>query len=275
MESRQDSTARDRARLLDELTGIASRAAAAILSVPSPGATQRSKPDQSPVTAADAASEALILEALARLLPGVPVISEEACAHGTPEAPGGTFVLVDPLDGTRELLAGEREYAINIALIENGAPALGLIAAPALSMIWCGSVGHGAERLELAAGAAPNEARTRTAICTRTRPDHGAVALVSRFHRDPATDAYLDRLPEVRRLVVGSSLKFCRIAEGAADLYPRLSPMSEWDIAAGHALIAAAGGIMTALDGSALPYGRPNVPVAGFIAQGDPAPLRT
>jgi 3'(2'), 5'-bisphosphate nucleotidase len=268
----QDST-RDRTRLLDELTGLASRAAAAILAVPTPAATERTKPDRSPVTAADEASEAVILEGLARLLPGVPVVSEEASARGQQAMLGDTFLLVDPLDGTRELLAGEAEYAINIALVEDGTPVIGLIAAPALGTVWRGRVGDGAERLQLAAGAPAGDARGRTAIRTRARPAQGAVALVSRFHRNRATDTWLDRWPQLQRLVVGSSLKFSRIAEGAADLYPRLSPMSEWDIAAGHALIVAAGGVMTAPDGSALSYGRPNVPVAGFIAQGDPNPL--
>ena len=268
----QDST-RDRTRLLDELTGIASQAAAAILRVPTPEATQRAKPDRSPVTAADEASEAVILEALTRLLPGVPVISEEAASHARPDTPGGAFLLVDPLDGTRELLAGESEYAVNIALVEQGAPVIGVIAAPALATVWRGGVGAGAERLQLGAGAAPSDARERIAIRTRKRPAQGAVALLSRFHRTPSTDAWLDRWPHIERRVVGSSLKFCRLAEGAADLYPRLSPMSEWDIAAGHALIVAAGGVMTAPDGGALRYGRASVPVEGFIAQGDPAPL--
>jgi 3'(2'), 5'-bisphosphate nucleotidase len=256
---------------LDGLTAIASRAAAAILAVPAPELTRREKPDRSPVTAADEAAEAGVLEGLARLLPGLPVISEEAAARATPEAMHGDFLLVDPLDGTRELLAGESEYAVNIALVRDGVPELGVIAAPALGLIWRGIAGQGAERLRLAPGADPKDASARAAIRTRKRPAGGLVAVISRFHHQAVTETYLERFPGTQRVVVGSALKFCRIAEGAADVYARMSPMSEWDIAAGHALVVAAGGAMTAPDGAPLRYGQAGVPVPCFVAAGNPA----
>jgi len=260
----------ERARLLDGMTEIASRAAAAILAVKDPRGTQRDKADSSPVTAADEASEAVILDGLAKLLPGVPVVSEES-GQIAPGALGGEFLLVDPLDGTRELLAGEAEYTVNIALVTGGTPVLGVIAAPALGLLWRGNVGQCAERLSLRPGAPLKELNARDSIKSRPQPAKGAVALVSRFHRDAATDAFLDRFADIERMVVGSAIKFVRIAEGSADLYARMGPMSEWDIAAGHALVQAAGGSMTGVGGEPLRYGRPGFRVPGFIARGSHA----
>jgi len=261
------------AELLDGLTLIASRAAAAILAVPQPDLNQRHKPDASPVTAADDASETVILAGLARLMPGVAVVSEESTGNRPIEGLGGRFLVVDPLDGTREFLAGLDEFTVNIALIENETPVAGVLAAPARGLIWRGHVGHGAERLALAAGAAPDKARQRAAIHTRARPSSGARVLISRSHLDPATDAYVDRLTQAEKIVCGSALKFGLLAEGSADLYPRLGPMSEWDIAAGHAVLAAAGGVMRKPDGEALRYGQGNFLVGGFIASGDAKPV--
>jgi 3'(2'), 5'-bisphosphate nucleotidase len=257
--------------LLDGLTAIASEAAAAILAVRDPALTRRDKADHSPVTQADEAAEAVILEGLARLLPGVLVVSEEASSRHAAQAIDQPFLLVDPLDGTREFLAGETEFTVNIAIVLGGTPLAGVVMAPAQGRVWRGVVGHGAERLRLAAGAPAGAARERTPIRTRAWPAQGAVALVSRFHRDGATEAYLDRCAGIERQVCGSSLKFCRLAEGSADLYARLSPISEWDIAAGHAVLAAAGGAMTRPDGAPLRYGQAGSRVGGFIAVGDPA----
>lgn len=254
-------------RLLDGLTLIASRAAAVVTAVSGPALTHREKPDGSPVTAADEASEAIILDGLARLLPGVPVISEEAASRTRPDAVGDTFLLVDPLDGTRELISGQSDYTVNIALIRERMPAVGIIAAPAYKLLWRGLIGYGAERLRL--GADPYLTSERTEINTRARPSQHPVAVTSRFHRDAQTDSYFKRTPDVEQVVVGSALKFCRIAEGAADVYPRLCPMFEWDIAAGHALIEAAGGVMTAPDGSRIAYGRDDLRIPAFIASGD------
>jgi 3'(2'), 5'-bisphosphate nucleotidase len=257
--------------LLDELTFIASAAAAAILEAQRSGLGQREKADRSPVTAADEAAERVILDGLARIVPDVPVVSEEATGRRRPNDLGTRFFLVDPLDGTRELLAGRDEYTVNIALVEDGSPVAGVIAAPARGLTWRGARGLGAERMVLAPGAAPAQARDRMPIRTRKRPARGPRVLVSRSHLDPGTAAYVDRLPEAERVPCGSSLKFGVLAEGAADLYPRLAPTSEWDIAAGHAVLLSAGGALTQPDGRPLRYGQADFHVPAFIAVGDPS----
>jgi 3'(2'), 5'-bisphosphate nucleotidase len=263
------------AALLDGLTLIASRAAAAIMAVPRPDLNARRKPDFSPVTAADQTSETVILQSLAAFMPGVPVVSEEATGNRAVEGLRGRFFVVDPLDGTREFLAGLDEFTVNIALIKDATPVAGVVAAPARGMIWRGyalpgDLRQGAERLALPPGAEPNRARERIAIHTRARPPTGARVLVSRSHLDPATDAYVDRLPEAQKMPCGSALKFCLLAEGSADLYPRLAPTSEWDVAAGHAVLAAAGGALRRPDGGALRYGQGDFRIPAFIATGDP-----
>src|SRR3954471_17306841 len=185
--------------LLDGLTLVASRAAAAILAVPQLDLNQRHKPDSSPVTAADDASETVILAGLAGLMPGVPVVSEETTGNRPVEGLGRRFLVVDPLDGTREFLAGLDEFTVNIALVENETPVAGVLAAPARGLIWRGHVGHGAERLALSPGAAPDQARDRLAIRTRATPLDGARVLISRSHLDAATDTYIDRLTRPER----------------------------------------------------------------------------
>src|SRR5262249_14987586 len=155
-------------------------------------------------------------------------------------------------DGTRELLAGRDEFTVNVAIVSSGRPQLGLVGAPAQGLIWRGIEGQGAERLRLAAGAAVSSAQERAAIRTRPWPQSGIVVAVSRSHLDAKTEALLARLPVGQRLASGSAVKFCQLAEGAVDFYPRLSPTCEWDVAAGHAVLAAAGGIVTKLDGTAL-----------------------
>jgi 3'(2'), 5'-bisphosphate nucleotidase len=253
--------------LVEALTAIAMAAATAI------GHTRRNgglrvKADGSPVTAADRAAEAVIRDGLTRLIPTLPIISEEAAEREKPAIKSGTYFLVDPLDGTREFIAGRDEYTINIALVTDGAPALGVIAAPALGTIWRGIVGRGADRLEFFAG----KAGASQVIETRARPEDELIVIVSRSHLDPRTRAYLDGLPPAQRLACGSSVKFCRLAEGAADLYPRLGPTHDWDVAAGHAILAAAGGSVIEPDGAALTYGTPKLIIPAFIAWGGPAP---
>lgn len=261
--------------LIDGFTRIASQAAATILAMRDRAAGRREKADQSPVTAADEASEAVIVAGLARLLPDVPVISEEMVAAGRrPGAVGPRALLVDPLDGTREWLAGRDEFTVNIALVENGIPAVGVVAAPARGTIWRGAAGHGAERLALTPGAPPAEARECVAIRVRPYPKDHTRVLVSRSHLDPATAAYVDRLTAGELIARGSALKFAMLAEGAADLYPRLGPTSEWDVAAGHALLTAAGGDVLRPDGEPLRYGAADFLIPGFIAFGDRAAMR-
>jgi 3'(2'), 5'-bisphosphate nucleotidase len=260
-------------RLLDELTTIVSAAAAAILAARSGSLDTRTKADRSPVTACDEAAEAAILSGLARVLPGVAIVSEEAAGKAPPAILPETFILVDPLDGTRELIAGRDEFTVNVAIVRGGRPRLGIVAAPAQGVVWRGSEGQGAERLRLAPGAPAGAASERSAIRTRPAPRAGLVAVVSRSHLDAETEAFLARLPIAGRLTSGSAVKFCQVAEGAADVYPRLSTTCEWDVAAGHAVLTAAGGVLTAPDGAALGYGQigRNFRVPAFVAWGDPA----
>ena len=260
-------------RLLDELTTIVSMAAAAILAARAHSLDARTKADLSPVTAADHAGEAVILEGLARLLPGACVVSEEAVGRAPPASIAASFVLVDPLDGTRELLAGRDEFTVNVAIVSGGRPRLGIVAAPAQGVLWRGIEGEGAERLRLSPGAPASAAQERIAIHTRTAPRAGLVAMVSRSHLDPQSETFLARLPIADRRACGSAFKFCHIAEGGADVYPRLSTTCEWDVAAGHAVLAAAGGAVITPEGVPLPYGRKaeNFRVPAFVAWGDPS----
>jgi 3'(2'), 5'-bisphosphate nucleotidase len=254
------------ADLMDELTRITAQAAEAILDFATATGV-RSKADGSPVTAADEAAEAIICDGLKRLAPAVPVISEEHTARERPTPiAGGSYFLVDPLDGTREFIAGRDEYTINIALMTDGAPLFGIIGAPALGMFWRGVVGRGAERISLA-----HQGEAPTPIHTRPRPKSEAVVMVSRSHLEARTKSYADGLPRAKLVQSGSSIKFCRLAEGSADLYPRLAPTHDWDIAAGHAILNAAGGSVTALDGASLVYGSNDLLIPAFVAWGDPA----
>jgi 3'(2'), 5'-bisphosphate nucleotidase len=260
--------------LIDELTTLVSRAAAAILAARAGSLATRSKADSSPVTAADEASEAVILEGLARTLPGIPVVSEEAGAPAS--LAGDTYLLVDPLDGTRELVAGRDEFCVNVGLVSAGRPRLGLIGSPVMGLIWR-TTARGAERLRLAPGAAAAAASEQQIIKPRPWPPAGATAAVSRSHLDEHTQAFLARLPPTERLASGSALKLCRVAEGTADVYPRLGQVHQWDVAAGDAILTAAGGMVTTPDGTPLTYDptRERFLVDGFVAWGDAsAPAR-
>jgi 3'(2'), 5'-bisphosphate nucleotidase len=260
----------DDEKLLDGLTATACLAARAILAIGSDALSVRLKPDQSPVTAADHAAQAVILAELARLMPGVPVVAEEAAEHAPKTLDCDLFVLVDPLDGTREFLQDRGEFTVNIAVVRNHVPTLGVIAAPRLGRLWRGIAGNKAERLHYRDFA--GRATRKLTIHTRRWSKDEPAALVSRSHADSVTSAFIASLDPIDRVICGSSLKFCRLAEGAADVYPRLGPTSEWDIAAGHAIVVAAGGSVTAPDGEALSYGcgPDGFRVPGFIAWGDP-----
>ena len=252
--------------LLAKLSVEVAAAAAATLAA---GRNVRIKPDRTPVTDADERSQAILLEAVARLMPGVAVVSEEMTTR--PPRLGDVFVLIDPLDGTKEFAAGSNEYTVNLAIIRDREPVAGVVAVPAAGLIYRGRVRHGAERLAMPrGGAGPGVAHP---IRVRIPPRGGVIAAVSRSHLDSATVALLDRLHIGKRIVCGSALKFCRIAEGAADIYPRLAPTCEWDVAAGHALVVAAGGTVTLPDGGALRYGETarDFRVPAFIAWDDRA----
>lgn len=224
------------------------------------------KRDGSPATAADDAAEALILDALARLLPGLPVISEEASGRGDVPLTQGLFALVDPLDGTKEFVAGDPEFTVNLALVEHGRPLAGVIFAPALNRLWLAgnTIAMPAETMRVAPGESLASATDRRRIAVRRRgtlllppvPDEGLVAVASRWHCTARTEDFLGRLTITDRRSAGSSLKFCLVAEGLADVYPRFGPTMEWDTAAGQAVLTAAGGEVRTIDGATLTYGK-------------------
>jgi 3'(2'), 5'-bisphosphate nucleotidase len=272
-EARSSGPAIDRARaaaLMEPLTDLVVRAGAAILAVSRHGMQIDGKVDGSPVTEADMAADRIIGEGLARLVPDVPVLSEERAHLATPHY-DGSFFLIDPLDGTKEFVAGRNEFTVNLALVMNGTPLLGIVGAPALGLIWRGLVGRGAERLTMDGASGRVVAEP---IHTRPAPQAGSpwIVAVSRSHGDTGTEAFIDARPGAVRQVLGSAVKFGRVAEGGVDIYPRLSPTCEWDVAAGHAVVTAAGGKVTDRRGGALHFGtgRKDFIVPEFIAWGDP-----
>ncbi len=256
--------------LMDSLTELVAKAGAAVLSVNRGPMMIGGKIDGSPVTDADLASDRVIAEGLAQLRPDIPVLSEERVHLATPPYSGSLFV-IDPLDGTKEFIAGRDEYTVNLAIVTDGVPLLGIIGAPALGLIWRGIVGRGAERLT----SDGNAYRTAVPIQTRRLPARGEpwTVAVSRSHGDARTEAFIAARPGAVRQMLGSAVKFGRVAEGGADIYPRLSPTCEWDVAAGHAIVSAAGGRITDAHGAALQFGRgrDGFIVPEFIAWGDPA----
>jgi len=265
------------AALIGPLTDLVVRAGAAILAVNRAAMRIDGKIDGSPVTEADLAADRIIGEGLARLVPAVPAISEERVHLAKPPY-DGSFFLIDPLDGTKEFVAGRSEFTVNLALVTNGVPLLGIIGAPALGLIWRGLVGRGAERLAIGEGAIVGADLVAEPIHTRLIPPPGApwIAAVSRSHGDAGTEAFIDGRPGAVRQMLGSAVKFGRVAEGAADIYPRLAPTCEWDIAAGHAIVTAAGGKVTDAQGADVPFGRgrDDFIVPEFIAWGDASAAR-
>lgn len=253
----------DPSRLLPALLALVERAAALVLEHYAAPIAAASKADRSPVTEADRAAEALIEAGLSDLEPRLPIVAEEAVAAGRIPtlAPGEPFWLVDPLDGTREFLSRNGEFTVNLGLVAAGEPVLGVVAAPAIGRLWWGVVGR---------GAFTRDGGRERPIRARPRPAGGLVAVASRSHRDPETDAWLAAHDVVETVSAGSSLKLCLLAEGRADVYPRFGRTMEWDIAAGHAVLAAAGGRVVTLDGAPLRYGKPGFANPAFIAWGAP-----
>ena len=238
-----------------ELGRIAHEAGRLILKHYAHASEVRTKADSSPVTKADEEAEALILARLAKLEPRIPVIAEESVAKGHVPTFGSRFFLVDPLDGTKEFLQRNGEFTVNIALIENGRPMAGVVIAPAKARAFIGDGEHGA--FELAAPEdLPLETDAAQSISARKAPSDGLVAVVSRTHRDTKTDQYLSSYHITNLVAAGSSLKFCLVATGEADIYPRHGTTMEWDTAAGQAVLEAAGGSVTTLEGDALTYGK-------------------
>lgn len=246
--------------MLDVLMQAARDAGEAVMRVYGGHIAVRGKADASPVTDADEAAEAIIVPVLQRLTPDVPVVAEEAVAAGHCPAVGDRFWLVDPLDGTREFVQRNGEFTVNIALIEQGVPVVGVVLAPALGQLFAGMAGQGAF-LE--------QQGVRRPVHCRLAPREGVTVLASRSHGDAqALQAFLGHGPVASTVLMGSSLKLCLIAQGAADLYPRLGPTMEWDIAAGHAVLLAAGGGVVDLDGAPLRYGKPGFRNPHFVAFG-------
>jgi 3'(2'), 5'-bisphosphate nucleotidase len=246
--------------LLDLAARLAGDAAAAIMAVRARGCVVETKPDDTPVTEADRAAEAIIVAGLRAATPDIPVIAEEEVAGGRVVSPGALFWLVDPLDGTREFAGGRDEFAVNIGLVRGGVPLLGAVALPATGELFSGIVGVGAWK-RMDGGWRP--------IAARAAPEAGPVVLGSRHYADDPRIAAFAAAHRAQKLVnLGSAVKFCRVAEGEADLYPRFGVTMEWDTAAPQAIVEAAGGSVTLLDGAPLRYGKPGWRNPDFVCRG-------
>ncbi len=244
---------------LETLVRIAQAAGVVVMRHYEAGCDARVKADRSPVTDADEEAEKLILAELALAFPDVPVVAEEEAAAGRVAKVGSRFFLVDPVDGTKEFIKRGGEFTVNIGEIVDGAPVSGVVFAPAIGRLFVGTVGEGA--FEIANGI------TRT-ITARTPAADGLVAVSSKSHPDAKTDALLKSLAVKGNTNAGSSLKFCLVAAGEADIYPRAGHTMEWDTAAGDAVLRAAGGRMTDWDGAPFVYGKPGFHNTAFIARG-------
>ncbi len=245
---------------LDAVICIVRDAGAVIMSVYATDFEVRGKSDASPVTEADEKAEKLIVDALQRLAPLVPIVAEEAVAAGAQVEVGDWFWLVDPLDGTKEFISRNGEFTVNVALVHQGVPVLGVVLAPALDRLFAGVAGQ---------GAFAEQGGVRRPLRCRAVPADGLTVVASRSHGDAAAlDAFLAGRTVANLANAGSSLKLCLVAAGEADLYPRLGRTMEWDIAAGHAVLLAAGGSVKTLDGGALRYGKPGFDNPHFVAAG-------
>ena len=257
------TTLPDRRALRDACTSLAQEAAREIMRIYAGDLGERLKADRSPVTDADHTAEAVIVAGLRKLTPGLAVVAEEEMAAGhVPKLDGRPFWLVDPLDGTKEFIKRNGEFTVNIALVEAGKPTLGIVLAPVPDTLWRGDAELGADKSD--------KGGAFTAITTRRAPADGLVACASRSH---AIYSDLDiwfrsnDLTVAERIQAGSSLKFCLIAEGRADIYPRFGPTNEWDTAAGQGVLEAAGGEVVTTDGRPLAYGKPRFSNPHFIAR--------
>jgi 3'(2'), 5'-bisphosphate nucleotidase len=250
------------AELLEPVRAIAYRAGALAMTHYHAGVDVRIKPDASPVTIADEAAERLIVAALRELTPDIPIVAEEEIAAGrAPHIAAGTFWLVDPLDGTKEFIQRNGEFTVNIALAADGRPVLGVVYAPAMGRLFAAAGPGTATERDPDGG--------RRAISARALPAGGAGLVASRSHGDPREVSRLvGGVRVASQRIVGSSIKFCLVACGEADIYPRYGATSEWDTAAGHAVLAAAGGSVRTLDGKDLTYGKPGFRNPEFIARG-------
>src|SRR5690554_6267852 len=246
--------------LLDKVLEIADSASRKVMEIYQTDFEVQTKDDNSPVTAADIASHHVIVDGLTALTPDIPILSEESASAPWNERKGWTrFWLVDPIDGTKDFTRRSGEFTVNIALIENGEPVMGVVTAPALEEAYWGIKGQGAWKRE-----ADGSARKLEVV----NPPTAIRAVASKNHMNDETRTFIEQLGEHDLVQAGSSLKFCRIAEGQADIYPRLGPTGEWDTGAAHAVLAAAGGKITQLDGTPLLYGKEDVLNPYFVASG-------
>jgi 3'(2'), 5'-bisphosphate nucleotidase len=246
--------------LLERVIGVAYSAGRSIMAVYRSDFAVRSKADASPVTEADARAETIILAALQILTPAVPIVAEEAASSGNIPEVGSRFWLVDPLDGTKEFVSRNGEFTVNIALVEKGIPVLGVVFAPALGRLYAGT---------LESGAFVEDSSGRRPLKCREVPAEGLTVVASRSHGDAAAlDKFLQGRKVHSLVSAGSSLKLCLVSAGEADLYPRLGRTMEWDIAAGHAVLLAAGGSVVNLEGAPLRYGKPGLDNPHFVASG-------
>lgn len=252
----------DAQRLLSEITPLARDAGAKIMTFYQGDFEVRSKSDSSPVTEADEAAEKIIITGLQRLAPDIPIIAEEATAAGkTADVSGGRFWLVDPLDGTKEFVNHRDEFTVNIALVDDRRPVLGVVFAPALDAFYAAS-GPGTATVQRGTDAPQ-------AISARRMPETGAIVTASRSHSDmEKIQKLMDQHAIKDMKISGSSIKFCLIAEGLADIYPRYGHTREWDTAAGHAVLSAAGGSVRGTDGSEMLYSKDGFLNHEFIAYG-------
>jgi 3'(2'), 5'-bisphosphate nucleotidase len=266
------------AALMDPLTESVARAGEAILAFDRAAMRVDGKIGGSPVTEADLAADRILSDGLAKIAPKIPVVSEERPELALPPYEG-SFFLIDPLDGTKEFLAGRDEFTVNLALVTDGTPLLGIIGAPALGLIWRGVIGRGAERLMTGPRPWGPGIVKAEPIHTRSFPQAKQpwIVAVSRSHGDAQTDTFIGARPGAVRRTLGSAVKFASVAEGTVDIYPRLAPTHEWDVAAGHAIVAAAGGKVTDPQGGELHFGRGlnDFIIPAFIAWGDPSAALT
>ena len=251
----------------DELADIALQAGALIMEIYATDFDVDRKDDSSPVTEADAKAETLILQRLAAVDPELPVIAEESMSEGKVPEHGHRFALVDPLDGTKEFINKRGEFTVNIAIIEYGRPVMGVVYAPALSRLFVADSVDMAWQADVAPGGDVPGASDRRPLTIRRCPEAGLTAIASKSHRSPETDAFLEKFNTADIISAGSSLKFCLIAAGEADFYPRMGRTMEWDTAAGHAVLLGAGGQVVRFDDhTPLAYGKEDFANPFFIA---------
>jgi len=255
--------------LVNALLPVTLAAGRATLAVRQRGAEAMEKADKSPVTEADQRAEAMIIAAIKAEVPDWSIVAEEAASAGDlPDTLTEYFWLIDPLDGTKEFIKGGTDFTVNIGLIKGDCPVLGIVYAPARGRLFYGAVGHGAFEASV-----EHDAVQERHPLTVAKANTSALNVVaSKSHRDAQTDAYLEAKSVGQLVSAGSSLKFCLVASGEADLYPRFGPTCEWDTAAGHAVVAAAGGRVTQPDGAPFVYAKRDNKFlnTGFIVFGDP-----